>query len=707
MEETNKNKPEASTEQSVEPSQEKNTASAEAPAEKATENLTDKASEKTETSGQEQTKAPSAEKHKEEIPAKENPTEENNPKPAEATTASDADLETEDDTQEVEGDDEHEAHPDALELPNYANYPAEKLVEEANWLLGNEPIQKIKDHFEAIRKELMQKLNAEKEEKLAAFKEQGGNEINFEYLQPLRESFKKTYGKYRQQRKKYYQELREKLDENLKTKQDLIEQLKNLISKEESIGKTFKEFNAIQQAWRETGPVPRANSHNLWQTWHHHVHNFYEYIDINKELRDLDYQKNQEDKELLITKAKELLEWKDQPKAFKVLQELHKEWKHIGPVAPDLRESLWETFSGLTKELRKKQDAYYDELRALRGKLVETKQELVDKILAVPVNWKKHNEWQKAMKEVRAYSEKFKKIGRLHHPDNDQVWQAYREAIRHFNHQKNEFYKGQKKEHQANLEKKKALVEQAEKLKDSEEWRETANTLKKIQADWKKIGHVPKKESDRVWKEFKAACNHFFNRLTENNKNRDKEFTAHLEQKQNLLKEIQAFKPDANQPKEAAAKLKEYIGKWRKIGPVPRGKGKIEKQFNEVLDTHFDAINLNREEAQRIRFENKMKSMSEQGGAKKLKYERKELRQNLESAQKELGQLETNMSFFNSSDPNSPIVKEAQKKIKRQKEQIEKLQAQMKMLNVEIRQQENAASTEKEAQPSDTKSKDE
>ena len=639
-----------------------------------------------------ETEKPSAE------PSAEKP-EKEEPQPEEETAATDEDLENEDDTQEVESDDESEEHPEELELPDYAEYQPEKLVSEAEKLLAQQPAQKLKDHFEAIRKYLLRNLNEERAQKLEEFKEQGGNEIDFEFIQPLRERFKKVYGQYRHQRKKYYQELSDKLELNLKVKKELIEKLKNLVNKEESIGKTFKEFNEIRQEWRNTGPVPRAESHNLWQTWHHHVHNFYEYIDINKELRDLDYKKNRAEKEELIAKAKELLEWKDQPKAFKLLQELHKEWKHVGPVEPDLREKLWDTFSDITKELHDKREAYFQELREAREILVGQKRDWVEKIKAVATDFTKHHQWQKAMKEVQEYSENFKKIGRLNHPDNDPVWEDYREAMRHFNHQKNEFYKNLKKEHQVNLEKKRALVAEAEALKDSEDWRETANKLKKIQADWKIIGHVPKKESDKIWKTFRAACNHFFDRLTEHNKGRDQELEKHLEAKNALLAELKEHKLNTENSKEGVNELKDFINRWRKIGAVPRGKGKIEKQFNDALDAHFAAIDLGREEANRIRFENKMKSLEAQGGDKKLKQERRSLRQNIEEAKKELGQLETNMSFFSSSDPKSPIVKEAQKKIKRQQELLDRLEGQMKMLNVEIRQLE--AEQKKEETASD------
>lgn len=615
---------------------------------------------------------------------------------------SDEELEGDDTTEEVEGEeDEHDKeHPDELELPDYAEFEPAKLVSEADKLLREQPVQKIKEHIEAIRKHLLNHLNEERAQKLKEFIDQGGNEIDFEYVQPLREKFRSIFSDYRKKRKKHYDDLRAQLDSNLKIKKELIERLREIVTKDESIGHTFKEFNEILQEWRNTGPVPRSESNNLWKTYHHHVENFYEYIKINKELRDLDYKKNREAKEELLGKAEALSKSENVSQAFKDLQKLHKDWKHIGPVEPENREPLWEKFSDFTKQIHDKREQYFQELREKRGELIEEKKKLVDKIAAVSTKHSKHHEWQKAMKEVNALSEAFKKIGRLNHPENDAVWERYREVVRNFNHEKNDFYKNLKKEHQANLEKKQALLQRAEELKDSDDWRNTANELKRIQADWKKIGHVPKKDSDKIWKQFRGACNHFFERLTQHNKKQDEKLEGNLELKKEILGELEALETNPDDRKGTVAKIKEIIGKWRDAGQVPRGKGKIEKTFNSVLDQKFEAVDMDRQESIRIRFENKVKSMAQSGGDHKLKKERSALRQKIEEAKRELGQLQTNMSFFSSSNPNSPIVKEAKNKIKQQEELVERQEEQLKMLNVKIRELGREAEKAEEAEQS-------
>ncbi len=617
---------------------------------------------------------------------------------ADSEVLSDDDLEKDDDTNEVKGDEDNEDHPEELEMPDYAEYLPEDLVAEAYKLLKDHPIQKLKDHFAAIRKYLMKHLNDERAEKLAEFIEQGGNELDFEFIQPLREQFRTIFSEFRNRRRKYYEELSAKLDQNLLVKRNLIERLKDLVNKEESIGDTFKEFRTIQEEWRNTGPVPSADSRDLWRTYHFHVENFYEYIKINKELRDLDYKKNLEHKEELVKKAQKILDSDNLREGFKELQKLHKEWRQVGPVEPELREQLWEQFSGITKQIHEKREEFYKELRNKREELLEQKKALVKKLEEFPRNFKKHHEWQKAIKGINEIQNEFKKIGRLNIPGNDEVWEEFRSALRDFNKSKNQFYKELKKEHHDNLEKKKELLARAEEIKDSENWRDTANELKRIQSDWKKIGHVPKSESDKIWKEFRSACNHFFDRLTAHNKGRDAEFEANAQEKESFLNELEKWTPDLSDKKAAVKAIKEKIGEWRKLGASPRKmRNELEGRFNKAIDGFFKSIDLDRKESQRIRFENKVEGLAAQG-KNEVQRERDFLRRKLDEAKKELMQLETNMSFFSSSNPNSPIVKEAQKNIEAQQSTVSSIQGQLKMLSQKVKAMQAAEEEKKQAQ---------
>lgn len=621
----------------------------------------------------------------------------------------DDDLEQEDDTEEVHSDeDEHDEHAHhELEMPDYVEYKPVELVKEAEKLLKNEPVQNLKAHFEAIRKNVLKQLNEERQHKLEEFLESGGVEMDFEYVQPIREQFRNIYSDYKTLRQKHFKELQDTLNNNLKIKLELIEKIKEIVTKDESIGDTFKEFNAIQQEWRNTGPVPRSESADLWRTYHHHVENFYEYIKINKELRDLDFKKNREAKEDLIKQAEALLEREDVRQAFKDLQTLHKKWKNLGPVERENREPMWERFSEATKKLHEKREGFYEGLREKADDLMEDKKKLLQKLRDLDYkSINNHHKWQQSIREVEGIRKDFKKIGRINHPENDTLWDEFRQLLREFNHAKNQFYKDLKKDHHDNLAKKRELVEIAEKLKDSDDWRNTTNEMKRIQAQWKQIGHVPKSESDKIWKQFRGACNHFFDRLTEHNKDRDKQFEGNLKKKQEMLEALKAYEPPKEEQKKGVQELKKIINDWKEVGPVPRNAHKVEAEFNKVLDQKFKAIDLDRKESHRIRFENKMDAMTDGQDDRQLAHERSHIRKQIDDAQKELNQLENNMSFFSSSNPNNPLLKEAEKNIRKQKEQIELLQEKMKMLNVKIREVNKPEEEEPKAEETKEESQD-
>jgi hypothetical protein len=627
---------------------------------------------------------------------------------AENQVPNDEELEAEDahedavDADEESGD--HHFEEDEIPLPDYSDYSVEKLVSEADSLLKQHPVQKLKAHFDNIRKYALKQLNEERDAKLAAFIEGGGNQLDFEYTQAQREKFRTLYGNYRAQRKKYYDNLSAQLNDNLKVKKALIEKLKELVTKDESIGDIFKEFNDIQQQWRDTGAVPRAEAGELWRVYHHHVENFYEFIKINKELRDLDFKKNHEVKERLIKEAEELLHMEQMNEAFKRLQSLHKKWKHVGPVEREHREPLWERFSAITKQMHEKRDAHYEALRTKGAELLEEKKALVEKIKAFPIEKvKTHQQWQEAIKGMDAIRHAFTAIGRINHPDNDVVWEEFRTIMRDFNHQKNNFYKEQKKEFQDNLDKKRALLDRAEQLRDSDDWKNTTNELKRIQADWKRIGHVPRSESDKIWKKFRAACNHFFNRLTEHNKSLDAAFEGNLTEKQTLLEQLKAYDTKGDK-KQVIADLKEMINRWRSIGKVPRSAMQIDSEFNTTLDGKFKAIDLDRKESQRVRFENRMEVLTtDDNDDYALRKERSKLYQQKEEAEKELNQLENNMGFFSSSNSNNPLLKEAQKNIDAHKNTIGGIEEKIKMLNVKIREVNAAAEAENAAKEDTSK----
>ena len=600
------------------------------------------------------------------------------------------------DTPEVESDEHEETDEYASEnkeLPDYEHMPVAKLVSEAERLLKEHEPHQIKEEMEAIHTAAIKALDEVRNEKLHAFVEEGGHEIDFQYEQPERRSIQQLYREYKQKRRDYYKKLEEQLTLNLDVKKAIIDEIKNLPNQEGNVPDKYNRFRELQDRWHNTGPVPRTESNELWNNYHHHVDNFYDFLRISNQLRELDFKKNMEAKEALCEEAEALAGQEANQETFKALQDLHAKWKRTGPVDREHSESIWERFSNATKVIHDKRHEFYKNLRESREQLIAQKEAIVEQMKSFKFNeLKTHGAWQSAIKKIDELREEFKKIGRINLPANDEVWEAFREANRNFNRAKNAFYKELKSEHHKNLERKNALLARAQELKDSTDWRAAANELKRIQADWKKIGYVPKSESDKIWKEFRAACNHFFDRLTNRNKEIDKEFEGNYTAKEALLEKVAAWKPTDAKDK-GVSELKEMIGEWKEIGRVPRDKRDIENTFNKALDEHFKALKLNKREATLIRFENKVHSIIEGDNNREITRFRDDLRKKIEEAKKELSQLENNMMFFAHADAKNPIVKEAKRNVERARENVELLMQKLKMFkktkNIAEQQAEN------------------
>lgn len=584
------------------------------------------------------------------------------------------------DSEEVESDDNHEEDQFAkeeLEIPDYSAMTNETLLEEANRLLQMN-IVSIRDHFEALKAALYKHLDDEKAGKLAEFVEAGNAEMDFEFIQPIKDKFKTVYSAYRSKRDAYYKELGEKLATNLDVKKAIIEEIKGLPNKEGvRVPEKYKQFRELQDRWREVGPVPKGDSGTLYNNYHFHVNNFYDFLRISNELREMDFKKNLKAKEALCEQAEKMSEKDIQKGAFEELQKLHKAWKEIGPVDREHSDAIWERFSEATKAIHNKRHEFFEKLKVNQEeKLVEKELVLkeIEELVKKPVS--AHGAWQKAIKDLDALRQKFKSFGPIHHPKNDEIWERFREANREFNRAKNNFYKGLKKQQSANLNLKKELLAKVEEIKDSDNWKDTAAELKRIQVQWKKIGYVPKAESDKIWEEFRNACNHFFNRLTQYNNGLDEAFKDNLVKKQKMLKEVEAFKISED-GKADMAKLQEMIKTWRSHGRVPRAEKEIETTFSQVIDKKFEGLKIEKNQGILMRFENKLSSFLESNDKFKLDKEFDLVRRKIDEAKKEMMQLQNNISFFAHVDDSNPMVKEVNKNISRLEEQVESLKAKL------------------------------
>ncbi len=593
-----------------------------------------------------------------------------------AAAKSEVDNESEDEDEVTSSeDDEHE---EDTEDKDYASLSEKQLIAELQNLLNSKKIQEIKNEVEEIKTEFNAKFNEELEAKKEEFLAEGGNIIDFQYSTPLKKEFNSIYFEYKEKRNNHYKSLKKDLQANLSKREALTEELKGLWNTEENINSTYNHFKEIQEQWRTAGPIPRDVYNTVWNNYHHHVENFYDFLHLNREFRDLDFKHNLEQKLKLIGRAEELAQENDVNKAFRELQMLHKMWKEeTGPVAKEHRDEVWDKFSDATKLIHDKRQEILDKEEKKYEDNLAKKQELISKISEISTSTKdSHNAWQQSMKSVQALRDEYFKTGRVPRANNKSVWKEFKDATGDFNRAKNNFYKEQKKEQYANLEKKQELIKIAEENKDNEDTEVATRLYKSIQADWKKIGHVPRKDSDKLWKKFKSACNHYFERLNAQKNEANKEELEHFENKQKMLDELSGFEMSGNH-QDDLAKIKTYIANWKEIGRVPYNKRQITQKFNKQLDELFQKLDLGKKETELLKFENKLDTMVNQEDERKLRNEHFFISKKIDETKNEIRQLENNISFFHHVDENNPLVKEVYKNIAKHKEQLEVWQAKL------------------------------
>ncbi len=604
---------------------------------------------------------------------------------AEKIIASEDESEDEEEVASSE-DEEDEEESEEKAQKDYSTLSEKELVAELDTLLKTKKIQELKHDVEEIRSEFNAKFNEELEHKKEEFLAEGGNIIDFHYTTPLKKEFNSLYFDYKERRNNHYKNLKKDLQSNIDKRWELIEELKGLLGAEENINTTYKHFKEIQEKWHVAGAIPRDKYNTVWNTYHHHVENFYDFLHLNREFRDLDFKHNLDAKLKLITRAEELAQEEDINKAFRELQMLHKMWKEdIGPVAKEYRDEVWDKFSDATKIIHDKRQNQLAEMEKDFEDNLALKNQIIEEIKKTTEEAKpSHQGWQNAIKKVQELRDAFFNTGRVPRANNKEIWKAFKDATGNFNHQKNSFYKTQKKEQYTNLEKKRELIKIAEENKDSEDFEATTALMKKIQNDWKSIGHVPRKDSDKIWKQFKKACNHYFDRVHAQKNEANKEEVENFEAKQKMLEKLASLELSGDHKSDVKA-IKEHITAWKEIGRVPYNKRNIEQKFNKTLDALFSKLDLGKKETELIKFDNKLNTLVNREDDRKLQNEHFFISKKIDETKDEIRQLENNLGFFHHVDENNPLVKEVHNNIARHKEQLEVWKAKLTKIK-EIRE---------------------
>ena len=591
--------------------------------------------------------------------------------PKEAIKAEDK---KEDDDEEIEvieeaDEDVEEENEVAIEEVDYSTLDQKQLVKHLGALIENHSFKKIKNQVEAIKTEFNDQFNAESAKVKETFLAEGGNIIDFYHTSSLKKEFSGLYGAYRKEQKAFYSSLKREQESNLVKREAVVEELKSLFDNGKTVRQNYNTFRALQDQWNEIGHIPRDAYNIVWNNYKHHRDTYYGLMDLDRETRDLDHKFNLDKKLKLILRAQELAKLDNVSKAFRELQLLHRIWKdETGPVSREYSEKVWEEFSEHTKIVHDKKDALDAEKEKLFVVNLEKKQELITQINEVTARGAiSHKDWQNSIKEIEALREQFFKSGRVPKSDDKKVWGEFKNATREFNRAKNVFYKSQKDEQYTNLDKKKELIAIAEANKDSEDVEGTINLMKKIQGDWKKIGHVPRKDSDKIWKQFRGACNHFFDRINAKKDEANQGEVVNLETKKAALDALKALKLSGSQQEDLAL-IMAKVSEWKNIGRVPYKSKGIDQKFNEAVDVLFGKLDMDKKEMEMIKYENRINTILSQDDTRALRNEEFFLTKKVEETRNEMLQLQNNLEFFKHVADDNPLVKDVHKNIARHKE---------------------------------------
>ena len=594
---------------------------------------------------------------------------------------------------EIEGETAEEAAADQLaeETPEaadkFAGKGKEELVALFARMLEEQPVQSIRRDVEALKIAFYRIRRAEVEAARRRFVEEGGAEEDFApSVDGAEIQLKEQFKEYRQRRDAFIANLEAEKEANYKVKLGIIDELKELVTSDETINHTFNKFRELQQRWKETGIVPQQYVKDLWETYNLHVENFYSFIKINKELRDLDLKKNYEQKIALCEQAEALILEPSVVEAFHKLQKLHDEWRETGPVANEYKEVLWERFKAASSRINKQHQEHFEELKGEQVKNLELKTELcaaTEELSAQPLTTRK--EWNKASDRLLEIQKTWKTIGFAPKKDNNRIYERFRTACDRFFEAKRQFYAGMKTEMEHNLQQKTEICEAAESLMNSEEWKKATDELIALQARWKQIGAVSRRHSDAIWKRFRAACDKFFERKASHFASVDGEHEENLQKKLALLAEM----AEADVKAGGYEVIREFQRRWGEIGFVPiKQKDSIQKKYKAAVDELFNTLRGSERDRSMGRFREKVSSFKASGD-RRLRTERERLYNKVRQLEQEIALLENNIGFFAKSKNAEALVADVRAKIDRAREEMAAAVEKVKLIDKQDQEEQN------------------
>lgn len=575
---------------------------------------------------------------------------------------------------------------DDIELPpvDYSGLSKEDLVNTLTLIVENRTPAEIRDDVERIKALFYKKLKIESDERRSKYLSEGGKIEDYKpEPDPDEPRVRQLLDKYREKRSDQVKVQEAEKYDNLKKKYEIVDKIKELVNREESINKTFQDFRTLQNEWHAAGVVPQSSLKDLWENYHHAIEIFYDYIKINKELRDLDLKKNLEAKIQLCEKAEELLLEPNPVNAFRALQDYHNRWREIGPVPQESKNEIWERFKEATAQINKRHHEYFEKQKEEQKKNLEAKIALCEEVELINTqeisNFKEFDE--KAAKVVEL-QKIWRTIGFAPKKQNNKVYQRFREACDAFFEKKRSFYSDNKEIQVSNLQKKTELCLHAESLQDSTDWKTTSDALIKLQKEWKEIGPVPRKQSEKLWKRFRKACDTFFNRKAEHFSKLDTSYEDNLKAKLELIKELEEFNPGTD-IQSSFNRLKEIQRKWTEIGFVPFNmKDEITNRYRNALNKEFDKLKIGDEDKNILKYKNKLDNLKTNPKAsRKVRNERDKFFTRIKQLENDIVLWENNIGFFAKSKNADTMIKEVQEKIENAKNQIKTLEEKVRMID--------------------------
>ncbi len=567
---------------------------------------------------------------------------------------------------------------------DYSSLTKLELIQKFKQILSEGQITYLRNEIENIKTNFYKKNKAENEEFRKKFIEKGGDlEKYVQEPDKVEEEFKQLYKDYRERRNELTKTIDEQKTNNLKTKQEIIGAIKELINKPELLQHTIEDFHYLQDKWKKTGLIPQNEMKTLYDSYHFTIQEFYDWLKLNKEARDLDFRRNQESKIELCEKAESLIIEKDVRKAFGELQILHERWREIGPVAPDKKDEIWQRLHEATIQIHKNHQEYFlkkkDELEGnLNAKtiLCEKAEEIASKV------YKRFKEWENATNDFIELQQVWKTIGMVPKSENTKIFKRFKDASDSFFAAKKEFYGLIMEEENNNLQIKTDICIKAESLKDSTDWKKTTDELIKLQKEWKNIGPVPRRVSDKMWNRFRVACNDFFEKRTTHFSTINGLLDENLKKKEQLIESIAQYQFTENSEEDLNI-IKQFQKDWVEIGHVPENKRiSIQEQYRKAISNAFNSLKVDDKKKENIKFKMRIEDIMQQQNAQdKLHYERETLVKKLNQIEAELKTSENNIGFFSKSKNSESLLKDFTLKIEEGKKEATIIKEQIKYLD--------------------------